>query len=155
MVNEGDKAPEIDLPATPDGRFVLSQCDGPVVVFFYPKDDTPGCTVEAIDFSSKLEEFQEAGVMVVGISPDPVSKHERFAAKHGLTVPLASDEDKTVLEAYGVWVEKSMYGKTYMGVERSTFLIGSDGVVKKAWRKVRPKGHADVVLNEIKALRDG
>lgn len=155
MVNEGDKAPQIDLPATPGGRFDLAAADGPVVVFFYPKDDTPGCTVEAIDFSAHLQEFRDIGVSLVGISPDPIAKHEKFTSKHNLTVPLASDEEKSVLQAYGVWVEKSMYGKTYMGVERSTFVIGSDGTIKKVWRKVKPKGHADAVLQEIKSMREG
>jgi peroxiredoxin Q/BCP len=120
--------------------------------FFYPKDDTSGCTVEAIDFTQNLAEFEKAGAVVLGMSPDPVKKHDKFIAKHELGVILVSDEEKTTLDAYNVWKEKSMYGKKYMGVERSTFLIDDQGVVQKAWRKVKVPGHVDDVLKATQDL---
>ena len=146
---EGDPAPDFRLP-TEDGEAALSGYGGKtLVLYFYPKDDTPGCTKEAAAFSERLADFEAAGAAVLGVSKDPVTKHARFRAKHGLTVPLASDEEAAALEAYGVWREKSMYGKTYMGIERSTFLI-EDGRVIRAWRKVRVPGHVDEVLEAVR-----
>ena len=146
---EGSKAPAFDLPAADGGRAALS---GPTVVFFYPKADTPGCTNEALDFSAHIEAFTAAGYQVIGISRDPVKKLDRFKAKHDLKVTLGSDEDGAVTEAWGVWVEKTLYGRQYMGVERATFLIDGAGVVRKVWRQVRVKGHADAVLATAKEL---
>ncbi len=152
-LQEGDMAPDFTLPTDGEGAFTLSENRGKkVVLFFYPKDDTPGCTKEAIGFSEKLAEFQKAGAIVVGMSPDPVKKHDKFRDKHSLSVPLISDEEKSALEAYGVWVEKSMYGKTYMGVERSTVLIDDEGKIAKLWRKVKVPGHVDAVLEAVEAL---
>lgn len=150
-INEGTKAPAVDLPT--DGGGTISLTDGSgkaTVVFFYPKADTPGCTNEAKDFSALIDDFAAAGARVVGVSRDPVRALDRFKAKHDLTVILGSDEAGTVTEAFGVWVEKSMYGRTYMGVERSTFLIGSDGVVRRVWRSVKVKGHAAEVLATVR-----
>ncbi len=124
----------------------------PVVVYFYPKDDTPGCTKEAIGFTEAKADFAAAGAVIIGISKDSAVKHDKFIAKHALEVILGSDEDGSVCEAYGVWVEKQMYGKTYMGIERATFLIAGDGVVAQEWRKVRVKGHVKAVLEAAKAL---
>lgn len=144
MLEVGDKAPSFTLPSNGSGE--LSLPDGKhLVLYFYPKDDTPGCTTEAIEFSARKADFEKLGVKIIGMSPDPVKKHDKFVAKHDLSITLAADEEKTALEAYGVWVEKSMYGKTYMGVERSTFLISSDGTIVEMWRKVRVKGHVDAV----------
>jgi len=123
------------------------------VLYFYPKDDTPGCTTEAKDFSCLIAEFKKAGAEVIGISPDDAKSHSKFREKHALEVKLASDADKSVAEAFGSWVEKSMYGKKYMGVDRSTFLIGKDGKIAKAWRKVKVPGHAEEVLSAVKALK--
>lgn len=143
----GDMAPQFTLPTDGDGEFTLSASnDSKVVIFFYPKDDTSGCTAEAIDFTAAKEKFAEQGVQIFGMSPDPVKKHDKFKIKHEIDVTLISDEEKTVLEAYGVWIEKSMYGRKYMGVERSTFLIGVDGKIISAWRKVKVPGHVDEVL---------
>lgn len=153
-LNEGDGAPDFTLPADGGTTVSLSQMRGkPVVVFFYPKDDTSGCTEEAIAFSQKKAEFDALGVALVGMSPDSVKKHEKFKAKHELATQLASDEDKTTLEAYGVWKEKSMYGRKYMGVERSTFLIDGKGKIARIWRKVQVKGHADEVLAAARELK--
>lgn len=153
MAEEGKKAPAIKLPDHDGETFDVAQAKGaPVVVYFYPKDDTSGCTTEALDFTAHLDDFSAAGASVVGISPDSVAKHVKFREKHDLKVRLLSDEDKKVCEAYGVWVEKSMYGKKYMGVERSTFLIGADGKVLRAWRKVKVKGHVEEVLAAVKDL---
>ena len=150
---EGDAAPEFDMPADGGGRVSLAALTGrPVVLYFYPKDDTSGCTKEAIAFTENLPEFEKLGAVIVGVSKDSVAKHEKFKAKHGLGVTLASDEEGDVCERYGVWAEKSMYGKTYMGIERSTFLIDRDGRIVKAWRKVKVPGHADAVLEAVKAL---
>lgn len=143
----GAKAPSFTLPR--DGGGVLSLADfagRKLVLYFYPKDDTSGCTAEAIEFNGLAKEFADAGTAVVGVSPDPVKAHDKFRDKYDLGFPLVSDEAKTMLEAYGVWVEKSMYGRKYMGVERSTYLIGADGVILKVWRKVKAKGHAAEVL---------
>lgn len=144
----GSLAPTFAAPVTGGGAFDLAQHRGKtVVLYFYPKDDTAGCTQEAIDFSSRLDDFKNLGAVVIGLSRDSLKSHERFVAKHGLTIPLAPDESAAVAEAYGVWVEKSMYGRKYMGVERSTFVIGPDGVIKAVWRKVKIPGHVDAVVN--------
>lgn len=146
---EGTKAPAFDMPADGGGRATLS---GPTVVYFYPKADTPGCTNEAKDFSEHADAFAAAGVSVIGVSKDPVKKLDRFKAKYDLKVVLASDEEAGVTEAWGIWVEKSMYGKTYMGIERATFLIDGAGVVRRVWRKVSVKGHATEVLAAAQSL---
>ena len=153
MIDAGDAAPEFDLPADGGGRVTLSGLKGKkVVLYFYPKDDTSGCTAEAIAFNGLRDKFKAAGAVVVGVSPDSPASHDKFKKKHELNFALASDESKAMLEAYGVWQEKSMYGRKYMGVERTTFLIGADGVVGKVWRKVKVPGHADEVLAAAKAL---
>jgi peroxiredoxin Q/BCP len=146
---EGSKAPAFDMPADGGGRAILS---GPTVLYFYPKADTPGCTNEAKDFTAHAEAFAKAGVTVIGVSKDPVKKLDKFKAKYDLKVTLASDEETGVTEAFGVWVEKSMYGKTYMGIERATFLIDSTGIVRRVWRKVSVKGHAEEVLAAVQSL---
>jgi peroxiredoxin Q/BCP len=147
MISEGDRAPDLDMKAS-DGRTVrLSSPGKPLVLYFYPKDDTSGCTREAQDFTALAGEFERAGAMVLGVSRDPMKSHDKFIGKYGLTVPLASDEDGRISSEFGTWVEKSMYGRKYMGMERSTFLIGADGKVLKAWRKVKVPGHAQEVLN--------
>jgi peroxiredoxin Q/BCP len=152
-LTEGDKAPDFDLATDGGGRFSLGQQRGtPVVVYFYPKDDTSGCTREAIDFTARKAGFDALGIPVVGVSPDGVAAHDKFKTKHGLTVVLAADEDKTAAEAYGVWVEKSMYGRKFMGVDRSTFLIDAEGKIARLWRKVKVPGHVDDVLDAAKAL---
>ena len=120
-----------------------------VVIYFYPKDDTPGCTKEAIEFSENKSNFQKFNTIILGVSKDSVTKHEKFKSKHNLTVDLASDDDGKICDAFGVWVEKSMYGKKYMGVERSTFLIDSNGKLLKEWRKVKVKGHVEDVLSSL------
>ena len=153
MPEIGDPAPDFTLPTDGGGEFKLSAEKGsPVVVYFYPKDDTSGCTKEAIAFTEALDEFKAAGAKIIGISPDNAAKHDKFIAKHNLKVTLGADEDKSVCEAYGVWVEKSMYGRKYMGVERSTFLVDSDGKIAQAWRKVKVPGHAEKVLAAVKEL---
>jgi peroxiredoxin Q/BCP len=149
----GDLAPAFELPQGGGGTLSLSAYRGkPVVLYFYPKDDTSGCTAEAIAFSGLKPQFEKAGATVIGMSPDSVKSHDKFRTKHGLAVELVSDEDKEVLEAYGVWTEKSMYGRKYMGVERTTFLIGADGKVAHVWRKVKVPGHAEEVLKAVEAL---
>lgn len=149
----GQNAPKFELPRDGGGTLSLSAMAGkPVVLYFYPKDDTSGCTAQAIDFSALKPEFEKAGALVVGMSPDSAKSHDKFKAKHGLSVELASDEERKTLEAYGVWVEKSMYGRKYMGVERSTFLIDRDGKVANIWRKVKVPGHAQEVLEAVRAL---
>lgn len=153
MPAEGSAAPDFALQSSTGETFQLSNAKGrPVVVYFYPKDDTPGCTVEAKGFQSLSDKFAQAGATVVGISPDGVASHCKFSEKYGLEFPLLADEDHRVAEAYGVWVEKSMYGKKYWGVQRATFLIGADGHVAKAWPKVSPDGHAEEALAAVKAL---
>lgn len=151
-IAEGTAAPDFTLPRDGGGTVSLSDYRGKtVVLYFYPKDDTSGCTVEAIDFTAKVEDFAKAGAVVIGMSPDPVKAHDKFIKKHGLGIVLASDEDKSTLEAYGVWAEKSMYGRKYMGVERTTVLIGRDGTVRKVWEKVKVPGHVDEVLAAAQA----
>lgn len=153
MIDAGTKAPEFTLPADGGGTVGLSDFKGrKLVLYFYPKDDTSGCTSEAKDFNSLREAFRDAGTDILGVSPDSVASHDKFKAKYGLAFPLASDEAKAMLEAYGVWVEKSMYGKKYMGVERTTMLIDGTGTVAKVWRKVKVPGHAQEVLAAAKAL---
>ena len=149
----GQPAPSFTLPR--DGGTDVSLADYAgqmVVLYFYPKDDTPGCTTEAIDFSAEAEAFAAAGAVVLGVSRDTVKKHEKFRDKHGLKVALLADEDGAVCEAYGVWVEKSMYGRTYMGIERTTFLIGRDGKIARVWDKVKVKDHAAEVLAAVSEL---
>ncbi|KXF77293.1 hypothetical protein ATN84_07805 [Paramesorhizobium deserti] len=149
----GDIAPDFSLPRDGGGTLSLSALRGkPVILYFYPKDDTSGCTQEAIEFSGLKGDFDRIGATVIGMSPDSVKKHDKFKAKHDLNVELAADEEKGVLQAYGVWVEKSMYGRKYMGVERTTFLIGPDGRIIRVWRKVKVPGHAAEVLEAAKAL---
>ena len=149
MPNEGQKAPPLSLPTDGGGHLDLT---GPAVVYFYPKDDTPGCTNEGKDFSALIGDFAALGVAVVGVSRDGVKKHDRFKAKHDLKVILAADEDGVVTEAWGVWVEKQLYGRKYMGIERATFLIDGSGVVRRAWRNVRVSGHAAEVLAAARDL---
>jgi thioredoxin-dependent peroxiredoxin len=150
MVKEGDQAPEFDLPGDDGSRVRLSELRGSkVILYFYPKDNTSGCTTEACEFRDALPRIEEAGALVLGVSPDPISSHARFKEKHDLNFPLLADEDHEVAEAYGVWKEKSMYGRTYWGIERSTFLIDEEGRIAKAWRRVRPKGHAEAVRAEL------
>lgn len=153
MVEDGKKAPDFKLD-TDDGKVIqLSKLKGqPVVVYFYPKDDTSGCTAEAKDFTCLADDFAKAGALVIGISPNTVASHQKFKTKYDLKVLLAADEEKTAAEAYGVWVEKSMYGRKYMGVDRSTFLIDAAGKVARSWRKVKVPGHAEDVLAAVKAL---
>ena len=153
MVQDGDKAPSFALPTESGETLALSALEGkPFVLYFYPKDDTSGCTAEAKDFSALAPDFRKAGVQVIGVSPDSVESHKKFRNKHGLAVRLAADADKAVANAYGVWVEKSMYGRKYMGVERSTFLIDARGRIAKSWRKVKVPGHADEVLAAAREL---
>ena len=149
----GDAAPDFTLPRNGSGDVNLASLKGKaVVLYFYPKDDTSGCTAQAIDFSAMGAEFEAANAVVIGLSPDSVKSHDKFAAKHSLTVMLASDEERHVLEAYGVWKEKSMYGKKYMGVERTTYIVAPDGKIAQIWNKVKVPGHAQAVLEAIKAL---
>ena len=151
MPDIDDIAPDFTLPRDGGGTLTLSDLRGSaVVLFFYPRDDTPGCTRESIGFSDRLQEFADAGARVIGISRDSVARHDRFVAKHGLKVALLSDEDGSVCEAWGVWVEKKNYGRAYMGIERSTFLIGPDGRIARVWRKVRVAGHVEAVLDAVR-----
>ncbi len=149
----GKKAPAFDLPSDGDGRIKLSGLKGQkVVLYFYPKDDTSGCTQEAIDFNGLRKQFEKANTVIIGVSPDSVKSHDKFKAKHELDFDLVSDESKTMLEAYGVWVEKSMYGRKYMGVERTTVLIDETGKIAQVWNKVKVPGHAKEVLAAAKDL---
>ena len=154
MVEEGDIAPDFQLPTDDESTLKLSELRGtPVVLYFYPKDDTSGCTKEALGFTDHEKAFTKLGAKIVGVSPDTVAKHQKFKAKHGITITLAADTEKEVCERYGVWVEKSMYGRKYMGVERSTFLIDKDGRIAKAWRKVKVPGHVEAVLEALKEIQ--
>jgi peroxiredoxin Q/BCP len=149
-VAEGDMAPDFTLPRSGGGTVSLHDLRGrDVVLYFYPKDDTPGCTKEACGFRDIHPQIEDADAVVIGISPDSVESHDRFAAKYNLPFPLVADTDHQVAEAYGVWTEKSLYGKKYMGVERSTFLIDREGRIKKAWRQVRPEEHPAQVVEAI------
>jgi len=152
-ITEGSKAPAFDM-ATADGGRVSSEglAGKPYVLYFYPKADTPGCTNEARDFSEQIDAFAAAGATVIGVSRDPVKKLDRFKAKFDLKVVLASDEPEDVTEAWGVWVEKKLYGREYMGIERATFLIDGTGAVRRVWRKVSVKGHAAEVLAAVQSL---
>ena len=152
MINEGDRAPALTV-ATSDGKSVNLAAPGkPLALYFYPKDDTSGCTKEAQDFTALARDFAKAGAAVIGVSRDPMKKHDKFIAKYDLKVPLASDEDGAISDAFGTWVEKSMYGRKYMGMERATFLIDAGGTVRRAWRKVKVPGHAEEVLKATRAL---
>ena len=154
MLKDGDEAPDFALPDETAAIIKLSMHKGrPVVVYFYPKDDTSGCTTEAKDFSCLLQAFKAQGAGIIGISPDSSKSHQKFKSKHDLALTLVADEDKAAAIAYGVWVEKSMYGKKYMGVERATFLIDSSGRIAKQWRKVKVAGHADEVLASLKSMK--
>lgn len=149
----GDPAPSFDLPSAGGGRVSLASLKGKrIVLYFYPKDDTPGCTLEALNFTEKAKDFAAAKTVVVGVSKDSVAKHDKFAAKYGLKVQLGADLEGETCEAYGVWVEKSMYGRKYMGIERATFLIDDKGKIRRIWRKVKVPGHVDEVLTEINGL---
>ena len=153
MPDPGQPAPDFTLPRDGGTDVTLSgERPSAVVLYFYPKDDTSGCTREAIAFTGLLAEFTAAGAKVYGISKDTVAKHERFITKHDLAVPLLSDEDGAVCEAYGTWVEKSMYGRSFMGIERATFLIDGTGTIRQIWRKVKVPGHAEAVLDAVRAL---
>lgn len=152
-LSPGDKAPNFKSACDGGGTVSLAALKGqPFVLYFYPKDDTSGCTKEAIAFSQNLKAFKKLGVAVLGVSKDSVASHDKFKAKYALTIPLVSDPETQMAAAYGVWVEKSMYGRKYMGMERSTFLIGGDGKVLKAWRKVKVPGHAEEVLDAVRAI---
>ena len=153
MITAGDTAPDFTLPRNGGADVTLSAFrPGKVVLYFYPKDDTPGCTLEAQDFTARAEAFAAANTTVIGISKDSVKAHDKFCAKHSLSVILASDEVGQTCEGYGVWLEKSMYGKTYMGIERTTVLIDGAGRVARVWNKVSVKGHAEEVLAAAQAL---
>jgi peroxiredoxin Q/BCP len=152
-VSVGAKAPDFELESA-DGPIRLSDFKGKtLVLYFYPKDDTTGCTKEAQDFSSLADDFAKAGAAVLGVSKDSVKSHGKFVGKYGLTIPLGSDPEGTVVERYGSWVEKSMYGRKYMGIDRSTFLIDGEGVVRRIWRKVKVPGHAQEVLKAVQQLK--
>lgn len=150
---EGDKAPAFEMAADGGGQVSLQDFSGKnLILYFYPRDDTPGCTKEAIAFTEKGADFAAANTAIVGVSRDTVDKHDKFIAKHDLKIALGSDGEGTVCEAYGVWVEKNMYGKKSMGIERSTFLIDAQGTIRKAWRKVKVPGHVEAVLEAAKGL---
>ena len=152
-LSPGDPAPQFNLPADGNRMIDLAALEGKtVILYFYPKDDTPGCTTEAVDFTARKGDFDAANAIVIGVSKDTVLKHDKFKAKHELQVDLIADEDGQIVEAYGCWVLKKLYGREYMGIERSTFLIDSHGKIAKIWRKVRVKGHADDVLEAARAL---
>ena len=156
QLSPGDTVPDFTLPLADGGTVSRASLAGrAAVVYFYPKDDTPGCTVEARDFSCLASEFAAIGVPVIGVSPDSVEKHKKFAKKHDLTLALAADPTTETLAAFGVWAEKSMYGRSYMGVERTTVLIGADGRVARIWPKVKVAGHATEVLEAARALVAG
>lgn len=153
MVNEGDQAPDAAFETMDGGAGRISDYRGkPLVLYFYPKDDTSGCTREAQDFTALADAFAAAGAAVLGASKDSVKKHRSFTAKYELKVPLASDPDGSLCEAFGVWVEKSLYGRKYMGIERATFLIAADGQIARIWRKVKVPGHAEAVLAAVKTV---
>ena len=152
-ISVGEKAPDFTMPTDGDGNISLSKLHGkPVVLYFYPKDDTSGCTAEACGFRDSFPDYGKTGAVVIGVSRDSVASHDKFKKKHGLPFILASDAEGKVCEAYGTWVEKSMYGRKYMGIDRSTFLIDKDGLVRGVWRKVKVPGHVNEVLKAVQAL---
>ncbi|MDB5365774.1 MAG: bcp [Rhodospirillales bacterium] len=152
-LDAGSKAPDFDLPTDGNGRASLKALKGKkIVLYFYPKDDTSGCTAEAQGFQAQLKAFEKLDAVVIGLSKDTVARHDKFKKKYGLTFPLASDEDGAVCERYGSWVEKSLYGRKYMGIERCTFLIDGGGKIARVWRKVKVPGHVAEVLTAVKAL---
>ena len=152
-VSEGGKAPDFNLQTPADGQIKLADFKGrKLVLYFYPKDDTPGCTTQAIDFSKAQKAFAKAGAAILGISKDSLARHEKFSHKHDLTIMLAADPEGETIEAFGAWVEKNMYGRKYMGIDRSTFLIDEKGIIRHIWRKVRVKGHVDKVLEVVSSL---
>lgn len=147
----GDDAPDFTMPRDGGGEISLGDFKGHyLILYFYPKDDTPGCTTEAVGFSAHLKDLKNKNIHVLGISKDKVAKHDKFVTKHELTIPLGSDADGDVTERYGAWIEKSMYGKTYMGIDRSTFIIDPNGKILEIWRKVRVKGHVEAVVESAK-----
>lgn len=156
---EGRKAPSFSLPSSEGRKISLNDFSAKgssarwVVLYFYPKDDTPGCTTEAGDFRDRRDKFRRQGCEILGVSPDPVEKHDKFITKHGLNFTLLADVDRKVCKRYGVWVEKTLYGRKYMGVERSTFLIAPDGKIARVWLKVKVKGHAEAVLEVLKEAK--
>ena len=151
MVDVGEKAPEFSMATDSSGTVSLAGLKGKkVVLYFYPKDDTPGCTKEACAFRDAMPDFSGIDAEIIGVSKDPVAKHDKFKAKYDLPFTLASDEESDVCERFGVWVEKNMYGRKYMGIERATFLIDSEGIVRNVWRKVKVPGHAEAVLEAAK-----
>jgi len=153
-LNEGDKAPDFTLPSDGGGEITLSTLKGKVVVlYFYPKDDTPGCTTESCGFRDALPDFEGLNAQIIGLSKCSVKKHDKFVEKYKLNFPLASDENGSTCEDYGTWVEKSMYGRKYMGIERSTFLIDENGVIAKIWRKVKVSGHVEAVQKALAELK--
>ncbi len=153
MLNEGDQAPDVTLAMTDGTTHTLSDWRGKaLVLYFYPKDDTPGCTTEAQAFTAAIDDFAAAGAAVVGVSKDTAAKHAKFIGKYDLKVDLASDVDGLVCEAFGTWIEKSLYGRKYMGIDRATFLIDADGKIARIWRKVKVAGHAEAVLTAAQAL---
>jgi peroxiredoxin Q/BCP len=153
MLSEGDKVPDVKLAGLEGKDISPADFTGhKLVVYFYPKDDTSGCTAEAQAFSALADEFKNAGTWILGVSKDDSKKHSKFIEKYGLQVPLATDADGSVCEAFGTWTEKSMYGRKYMGIERATFLVDRDGVVKRVWRKVKVPGHAEEVLAAARDL---
>jgi len=153
-LQQGSPAPDFSMPTDNGGSASLSDyAGGYLVLYFYPKDNTPGCTVEAKDFSAMTKDFAKQGCQILGVSRDSIKKHENFIAKQELTISLGADLDGKVTEDYGVWVEKKMYGKTYMGIQRATFLIGPDGKIAAVWPKVKVKGHAEDVLATLKDLK--
>jgi len=154
MLSEGDSAPDFDLPCARGGNIRLSELrDYFIVLYFYPKDDTAGCTKEAINFTELKSEFEELDAKIIGVSPDTIKSHAKFLEKHALGIILLSDSEKSSIEAYGVWAEKMMYGKSYMGVVRSTFLIAPNGKILQVWRNVKIPGHAASVLEALKEHR--
>jgi len=153
LIANGTKAPEFTLPTPDENPLTLADYVGKwVVLYFYPKDDTSGCTLEALDFTAMLPEFEKRNAAIIGVSPDSCASHQKFINKHKLGITLISDTEKLMMQDYGVWQEKSMYGKTYMGVVRTTYLISPEGVIKQGWAKVRAKGHAQAVLDALSAV---
>jgi len=147
------QAPAFSLPLPDESTLSLEDYAGKwVVLYFYPKDDTPGCTIEAIDFTTLKPEFEKLNAAVIGVSPDSCKSHQKFIDKHNLGITLISDEEKSMMQDYAVWQEKNMYGKTYMGVVRTTYLIDPDGIIQQSWKKVKAKGHAQVVLEKLAEL---